>query len=187
MKDFNFFSVYTKRKTDTTQKTLKVALIIASAAIVIGGAYAGLTYYRGFVDNKAAEIDAYLMSEEVNNNLAAIRQYESTEAIIGQYSQMIGEVLKNLKAGDYINSGRLDEIGAALPQSVAMKSIQVQDRAAVIEFNVPDLVTAAQLVTALSALDCFQSVSLANIDGGDAAAVSYTATVNAVLKGGAAE
>lgn len=184
MKDINFFSVYSKQKNAVAGKTLKAVLITAIVVLVIGGSYAALTLYRVGMDRESARIDAYLLSDEVGAKVAAINKYNYDQSIIDQYGQMVNEVLKNLDASDTMNSARLEIISASLPDGISMKSISVQDNLANMVFSVPDLAAAGQLVTILTASECFSTVSLTNIEGAEIYGGMYAATVTAILKGG---
>jgi hypothetical protein len=184
MKDINFFSVYSKQKSVSTGKKLKAFLIVIAVILVVGGSYVALFLYRGSIDSEAARIDTYLQSDEVRNKVAAVNKYKSDLSILDQYGLMVDQVLKNLKAADYANAERMDKVSAALPAGVTMKSISIEKKTAVIAFYVPDVATAAQVVTALAALDCFKSVSVLDIDGSAEQGVTYTATIGAELKGG---
>lgn len=185
MKDINFFSIYTKRKSGATYKALIALLIIGGIGLFIGGTYFALTYYLNGIKNETKSIDAYLQSDAVKNTVDAVEVYKSNEAILKQYGGLVEEVLVNLKASDYINSTRLDEISAALPVDVVMTSLEVTDNTATFVYTVSDMALSAQLIDALAQVQSIESVSLSDITAEETG--GYAVTLTAVLKGGAEE
>lgn len=181
MRDINFFSIYSRRKNGSTGRTVGVVLGFVGFAVVVGGIYVALNFFLIGIRGQIKNIDNYLQSDAVREKAAAVEAFNANTRIIEDYAALVEEVLANLEATDYINAGRLDEISAALPVDVVMDKMAVTDNAVEFVYTVADLSLTAQLIAALSGLDCFESVALA---GAESAAGGYQVTINAVLRGG---
>ncbi len=186
MRDINFFSVYTKRKNGLSTKAIAVLLVIAGVCILVGGSYLALVLHLSRIKNETRGIDLYLQSDEVKATLNAIEVHRANDGILTNYGAIIDEVLTNLKASDFINAARLDEISAALPVDVVMTNLEVTDNTAIFAYNVADVAMAAQLIAALTEVDSIETITLSGVTGSDTG-IGYSVTLTARLKGGAAE
>lgn len=199
MRDINLFSVYSKRRHSSLLKVLATVLVIAAIVVVIGGAYFALYFHHRNIKNETAQIEAYLRSDEVLGTLAAVDQYSREHTTLEKYEAIAETVLGNLKAGDLINSARLERISAALPADVVLNSISVSDNNVNFVFFSPDVSLTAQLVYSLSNIDFFDSVSLSGVqaaspqtprepaEGEAPESPGYNVGISAVLKGGEGE
>lgn len=199
MKDINLFSVYSKRRHSSLLRILATVLVIAAIIVVIGGAYFALFFHHRNIQNETAQIEAYLRSDEVLGTVAAVDEYSRARTTLEKYESIAETVLANLKAGDLINSDRLERISAALPADVVLNGISVSDKTVNFVFFSPDVSVTAQLVYSLSNLDFFDSVSLAGVQASVTSEPFYTAYgeipespgynvgISAVLKGGEGE
>ncbi|NLV51539.1 MAG: GerMN domain-containing protein [Clostridiales bacterium] len=199
MRDINLFSVYSRRKHSSLLRILASVLVIAAIVVVIGGAYFALYFHHRKIQNETAQIDAYLRSDEVLGTVAAVDQYSRERTTLEKYEAIAEAVLENLKAGDLINSARLEQISAALPADVVLNSISVSDNNVNFVFFSPDVSVTAQLVYSLSNIDFFDSVSLSGVqaaapqtvqepeEGEEPESPGYTVGISAILKGGEGE
>lgn len=185
MKDLNFFSVYSKRRTTFTDTNIKIGVVIGALIILVGGSYLALDTYKAGLEQETAKLQAVLSSDEVVSKLDTVNKLNFNAGLLDQYEGMLTEILQNLKAADYMNSVRLEKINAAMPAGAAMQSIKVDNQTVTFEFNVIDVNMASQLIDALSSLDILQSVIPAGINGSVTNPGVYIVSISAVLKGGA--
>ncbi len=162
MNDYNFFEQYTRKK--RFRINIKPPYLISVAFILIF-----ILLSVVIVKDKMALEEAYLELNEQRLTISLDKRYVESSLlqqkldVIRQYDQAAETVLKNFQEADLVKSQTLKTLTNALPETVTLKSMSVNNVSANFFFQAPDREVVAELILHLKESNLFQEVTLSSI------------------------
>ncbi|UWG98588.1 PilN domain-containing protein [Dehalobacter sp. DCM] len=180
MQQINLFNPYlNKKKLQPNQRIMigggiVVALIILSLAFNLIAAM--------MVRSEIGKQEAYLSSEVVQKDRAALTQAQVDLAKMGTYLTTVNEIAQGLKKSDKLNRSLLDQIAATVPAGLSFQSLAVTEQKSVaIQGTAPSRDTVAELQHNLTQSGLFANVQVVNINR-DSGSGSYKFNLEGTLK-----
>lgn len=185
MRDYNFFEQYSKKKSKTinARSPFFIALIIIILGVVLCLGAVGRNIYLAMQLNELNEEILIITSSKEYIEANSLQQ--SLDAM-KQYDQAAQEILKKFQESDLIGTEIMKTLTGALPGTVTLTSVTMDNANASFVFAAPDRKAAAELLTNLKECGLFQEVELNSITS-DPNSGALSVTVNAVMKAGEIE
>ncbi|HZK71403.1 MAG TPA: hypothetical protein VFD03_07785 [Clostridia bacterium] len=182
MKDINFFSIYSNKNSLTYKRNrlIKAGILVLAVIIVL---YAGLSVWLYTMETKTADINAYLMSEKVQKNMAEYNQAMTSLSATQEYDNASSGLIASMGKLNNLTTETLGIITKSLPVTAKIDSMDYSN--GIFSFNVsaPSMQVIAQTVVRLEETEIFDKVILGNVSkNGDA--VGFTGDIQAIMKVG---
>ena len=159
---------------------VKAGILVLALIIVL---YAGLTVWLYTMDTKTQDINAYLMSEKIQNNMAEYNQAMTSLTATQEYDNASSGLITSMGKLNNLTTETLGIITKSLPATSKMDSMDYSNGIFSLNINAPSMQVIAQTVVRLEETEIFDKVILGNVSKiGDAA--GFTGDIQAIMKVG---
>lgn len=182
MKDINFFSIYSNRNSLSYKRNrlIKAGIIVLVVIIVL---YAGLTVWLYAMETKTQEINAYLMSEKVQKNMAEYNQAMTSLTATQEYDNASSGLIASMDKLNSLTTETLGIITKSVPVSAKIDSMDYGNGIFSLYVNAPSMQVIAQTVVRLEETEIFDKVILGNVSKDGESAV-FAGDIQAIMKVG---
>lgn len=163
MKDFNFFSSFDKERMQQKSKTRRDKSIIIGVILVFVlfyGSFGARIFYNVMRTNSG---EAFLNSPEVKAKLVEIEDKKTATENLKTYIAGVNNAKQKIALGNRVSSVFLDTVQKAIPTSVVIRSLEIEDYQLKLSGNAP-LTLTAELVHNLEQTGLFSRVHVESIN-----------------------
>lgn len=182
MKDFNFFSPYIKVNRSSRVKKTYILVIASIMIIVFSGSMFWTSYSINSVKTDIAQMNKYLSSSQIANNLKSLSEKKRRISIMNQYYNTVLEVSYSVDAIDKIGTEMLTKISNTIPRNISFNMISVDTTNIQIQGISESRVAIAELQYNLKSLDLFSEVHVIDISKESDEVENYVFTLKCTLK-----
>jgi len=183
MKDFNLFSIYDEKSSNSV---MGVAVIVAVAFIAAALPIMYYTRYQNEIADLREQIsfiDRRLKSDEIVNQLSEYEQKNARIEKLGKYADAIERSGQTIERIGTLKTADLKTLAGALPVPAGIENFTYSDRDARLTLLMPDRAIAPEILVRLKDADCVEDATLSDIKFDESIAM-YRMTVNCRMKEG---
>lgn len=161
--DYNFFSLELDNKESARKKRIRFIVLLLLYLALIAGAYFLLERTISSTKNEIAELDAYLISEEVISQRQQVVEKEGKVQDLQQFDASLQAFTEHLEGIGVIGTEYVGQITSAVPQGLYFENLSMDSRLLQVQGTAPSRQIIAEYLNNMQALDLFQDVHISNI------------------------
>ena len=164
MRDFNFFTDLKPKKKKTTSTSTYVALVVLLVALAIGGSY--YYYYMELeeINDDIAEMEREMQDEAFVADLEEAREMEQELILMRSEVEEVVVISEVLDDDIVINNMLINEISMAKPNTVALDTINFNERNVSLSGTATDKDSLARFEHNLRGNEQFEGPFIPNIE-----------------------
>lgn len=165
MNDFNFFSSFEKEKQQKKSKSRRANAIIVGLILLMVLFYGSFGVRILFNNFLTSQGEQFLNAPEVKTRLADIQAKKTATDNLRTYIVEVENAKKKIAFTNKVSSGFLNTIQSAIPATVVLTSLEIQEYQVSLSGNAPQMTMTAELAHNLEATGLFTRVHVNSISG----------------------